>query len=365
MKVLMTELFLPDSIYTLELGRELKKYCDLTIFCKENVSVQETGIKWIPGFYPGGSNKAVAVAKYGFSLLRLAETIRKGKFDVVHVQTMKNAGFETELYYRMRKYYKKIVYTVHNVLPHEATVKDRQIYKKFYDFCDELIVHNDSSKKSLMESFDVPESKISVIAHGAYKTHTIGQKVKGDNPVTNFLQFGYIRKYKGIDILLEAIALIPPEKRKHMHFTIAGKLYPKLDDTDYEGRIRRLGIEDCVSFSTEHIPDEMLPALFRDVDFALFPYRNIYGSGALLMAYTYGKPVIASDIPTFREETDGGRTGFLFESENPRALAEAILGAAGCSSKQMQDYQAAIQEMVLEKYNWEKSAAKTKEVYQK
>ncbi len=365
MKVLMTELFLPDSIYTLELGRELKKYCDLTIFCKKGVSVQEDGIRWIPRFYPGGSNKAAAAAEYGFSLLSLAETIRRGKFDVVHVQTMKNAKVETELYYRMRKHYKKIVYTVHNVLPHEATSKDRQIYKKFYDFCDELIVHNDSSKKSLMESFDVPETKIFVIAHGAYKTHTSQQKAKDDNPVTNFLQFGYMRKYKGIDILLEAIALIPPEKRKNMHFTIAGKLYPKLDDTDYEGRIRKLGIEACVSFFTEHIPDEMLPELFKDVDFALFPYRNIYGSGALLMAYTYGKPVIASDIPTFREETDGGRTGFLFESENPKALADAILAAAGCSLEQMQDYQAAIQGMVLEKYNWEKSAAKTEKVYQK
>lgn len=364
MKVLMIEHFLPDSIYTLELGRELKNYCDLSIFCKKNVKVQESKIQWFPEFYPGGKNKASAMMDYGASLLHVAETIRKGTFDIVHVQTLKKAKFEMKLYYRLRKYFKKFVYTVHNVLPHETDPGDRELYHKFYEFCDELIVHNDSSKKCLVENFSVPEEKISVIAHGAYQTHTPIQKERDDSSVIRFLQFGYIRKYKGIDILLDAIALIPPEKRKNLHFTIAGKHYPKLDDTDYKGKIRDLGIEDRISFYTEHIPDDKLPELFCDADFVLFPYRNIYGSGALLMAYTYEKPVIASDIPTFCEETDHGGTGILFESENPRALADAILAAARCSPKQKEEYRSVIRALTSEKYNWKKSAAKLAEVYQ-
>lgn len=361
----MIEHFLPDNMYTLELGRELKNYCDLTIFCKKNVKVQENGIKWANRFYPGGKNKVAAVIDYGFSLLNIAKTIRKGNYDIVHVQTFKNIKFEMELYYRLRKYVKKFVYTVHNVLPHETNPKDRELYRKFYEFCDELIVHNDSSLKCLMESFAVPREKISVIAHGTYQTQIFPPKRKDDSLRTNFLQFGFIRKYKGIDVLLEAIALIEPDKRKHLHFTIAGKQYLKLDDTDYKARIRSLGIEDCVSFLQGHIPDEKLPKLLGDADFMLFPYHNIYGSGALLMAYSYEKPVIASDIPTFREETDHGRTGFLFESENPQALAKAILEAAGCSSSQMEEYQSAIHELKSEKYNWKKSAAKLVKVYQK
>ncbi len=365
MQVLMIEHFLPDNMYTFELGKELKNYCDLTIFCKKNVKVQESGIKWIPQFYFGGKNKAAAMIEYGCSLLRIAKIIRKGRFDVVHVQTFKNAKFEMKLYYRMRKYVKKFVHTVHNVLPHEASTKDWELYKEFYDFCDELIVHNRSSQQCLMENFLVPEEKISVIAHGTYQSHTAVPQTRVDRQVTQFLQFGFIRKYKGIDILLEAIAMIKPDKRKTMHFTIAGKQYLKLDDTDYQAKIRELKIEDCVDFLPEHIPDDELPALFTDADFLLFPYRNIYGSGALLMAYTYKKPVIASDVSTFCEETDNGRTGFLFESENPQALADSILAASNCSLEQMENYQAAIDELITEKYNWRKSAVKMIKVYQK
>lgn len=215
-----------------------------------------------------------------------------------------------------------------------------------------------------METFSVPEKKISVIAHGAYQLHSSRQKMKDSISVIQFLQFGFIRKYKGIYIVLDAVALIAPEKRKNIRFAIAGKQYSKIDDTDYQGKIKMLGIEDCVSFLPGYIPDEKLPELFKNTDFMLFPYRNVYGSGALLMAYTYEKPVIVSNIPTFREETEDRRTGFIFESENPQELANTILRAAECSSKQIQNYQEAMREMISEKYNWRKSAAKLAEVYQ-
>lgn len=360
----MIEHFLPDNLYTLELGRELKNHCDLTVFCKKNARPQESGITWVPEFYPGGSNKAAAMVSYGASLLKIAAAIRKGNFDVVHVQTFKNAGIEMRLYFRLRKYFKKFVYTVHNVLPHETTPKDKRLYQKFYGFCDELIVHNESSKKCLMEAFSVPGEKISVIAHGAYQRNLPPQNRRDDSRV-HFLQFGFVRKYKGIDILLDAVALLPPEKRKNLKFTIAGKQFEKLDDTDYGARIRELGIETCVDFLPEHIPEEKLPELFADADYMLFPYRQIYGSGALLMAYTYGKPVIASDLAAFREETQGGKTGLLFAREDPQALADAILAAADCDPERYKGYQTAIRELVAEKYNWEKSAAKTDEVYEK
>lgn len=364
MKVLMIEHFLPDNLYSLELGRALKHHCNLTIFCRENAQVQERGITWIPAFYPGGRNKAAAVLSYGASLCKIAATIRTGQFDVVHVQTFKNAKIEMQLYFRLRKYLKKLVHTVHNVLPHETTPKDRQLYQQFYGFCDELIVHNEASKTCLMEEFAVPGEKISVIPHGAYQMQS-PRSGKADRQAVHFLQFGFIRKYKGVDVLLDAISLIAPEKRKNLKFTIVGKQYRKLDDTDYSARIRELGIEACVDFSPERVSDEKLPELLADADFLLFPYRHIYGSGALLMAYTYGKPVIASDIPAFREETANGETGFLFQSEDPQALADAILAASVCDSQRYQEYQTAIRKLVDEKYNWEKSAVKTAEVYGK
>ena len=84
-----------------------------------------------------------------------------------------------------------------------------------------------------------------------------------------------------------------------------------------------------------------------------------------MMAYTYDKPVVASDIPTFAEETENGRTGILFESENPQALADALIRAYECSEEQVREYGASICNLIAEKYNWKRSAEKTAEVYRK
>ena len=365
MKVLMIEHYLPDSIYSLELGQELKKHCDLSILCRANAGADEEGITWLPYLYQGGEGKIKAVFEYGISLWRTASVIKKGRYDAVHIQTFKDPKLEMSIYRRYRKYLGKLVYTVHNVMPHEISSGDRKLYQGFYDLCDELIVHNETSGQCLEKEFHIPRDKIKVIPHGAYQTHLNRVKRRETGGIKHFLQFGVIRRYKGIDILLDAVALIPDEKRKNMRFTIAGKQFEKLDDTDYEKKIRDQRLEDCVKFSGDFVPEEEIQGLFGNADFLLFPYRSIYGSGALMMAYTYDKPVIASDIPTFVEETEGGRTGILFESEDPQALADAIIRAYECDEEQIREYEDSICSLVSEKYNWERSAERTAEVYRK
>lgn len=83
------------------------------------------------------------------------------------------------------------------------------------------------------------------------------------------------------------------------------------------------------------------------------------------MAYTYDKPVIASNVPAFIEETDNGRTGILFSSGNPKELAEAIERAVSMNKEEIASYKAAITELVQKKYNWSVSAQKTFEIYDK
>ena len=112
-------------------------------------------------------------------------------------------------------------------------------------------------------------------------------------------------------------------------------------------------------------PDEELDALYRQADICLFPYRDIYGSGALLMAYSYGKPVITSDIPAFREETQNGKTGILTDGEDPEKLKEAILQAADWSRKEYLDDQKEIEKLTEEKYSWKISAKILWEAYRK
>ncbi|MBR1584269.1 MAG: glycosyltransferase family 4 protein [Clostridia bacterium] len=364
-RVLMVEHHSPGSLYVLELGRQLKRDCDITVFCKADTRLSEPGMTWLPQFYPGGKGKIGSILAYGRTLLRLGRLIRKGRFDVLHIQSFKNAAVEMKLYAALRRYVRQLVMTVHNVLPHEPAPGDQALYGAFYRRCDLLIVHNEASKRELQRLFAIPDEKIAVIAHGAYQTYALDKPRRAEAGRTRFLLFGRIRPYKGIDILLKAISLLDEETRSKCLFTIRGKQYPKIDPTDYPALIRQYGIGDCVCFSAQRVPDEEIPALLGDADIAVFPYRKIYGSGALLMAYTYGVPVIASDIPTFREETDGGQTGLLFAPEDPAALRDAILAAVQWDEKQIDRYRQHIRRLVSERYSWNESARKTAEAYRK
>ncbi|MGN1317783.1 MAG: glycosyltransferase family 4 protein [Lachnospirales bacterium] len=363
MKLLMIEHFLPGNTYTLELLKKLKDYVDITLLCKKNAANTDSVVRAKKILYTKINNKIFALFSYGISLIRTAFEIIVGRYDVIHIQTFKMAKVEIPLYKILKKITKaKWVYTVHNILPHETKASDKKIYSGIYNMCHCLIVHNEQSKIRLIKDFNINEDKIRVIAHGAYEA-PLAENVKNGEGKINYLAFGAMRKYKGIDILLNAISLIPKEERKNKTFVIAGRHDKGQDNNDYEKMIKDLDIEDCVTLIERRIEDSELPQLFGKANVCVFPYREIYGSGALLMAYTYSKPVIASDVPVFVEETDNGKTGMLFESENPKSLADTIIKFANVSNKVYNDYENEIKRLVNEKYNWSISAKKTYDVY--
>ena len=362
-KVLMVEHHSPGSRYVLELVREMKHECDLTIFCDLRTDFQESGIRWKRRLYNGGKGKTAAILAYGRSLMELNHEIRSGHYDILHIQSFKNASAEMRLYRQTRQYYKKLIMTVHNVLPHEPAPGDTELYGGFYHICDLLIVHNNASRLELMEKCGIPDERIRVIPHGIYTTYSVEENARDKDARVHFLTFGFIRPYKGVDILLRAIALLEEKDRARCRFLIRGLQYPKLDPTDYAALIREYGIGECVEFDNTHVPEEEIPKLIGNADFMVFPYRKIYGSGALLMSYTYGVPVVASDVPTFVEETDNGRAGILFAAGSPEALKNALLKAMDLTPEQREEYRKAIRTLSCERHNWKTIAHSTAEAY--
>ena len=292
MKVLMVDQFLPNSVYVVELCRELRKYAKITIFCKKNAGTDLDGVIWKDKLYAGGKGKMAAVWEYGKGLFRLQKEIKKGSYDVVHVQSFKDAKYEIPLYCKNKKYIPRLVHTVHNLLPHEASAGDRELYSRFYNCCDLLVVHNEYCRQLLMKEYQIPEEKICITPHGSYTQ--IRKEENTDFGLTDrkirFLQFGILRPYKGVDILLKALAQIPAEKREKIQVIIAGAQHPKLDPTDYGAMIRDLGLEDTVDLIKKHIPDEELDALYRQADICLFPYRDIYGRCCMPGSCRWGPP---------------------------------------------------------------------------
>ena len=365
MRVLMIEFFYPYNTYTLELGEKLCQYVDLTMICRSGAPIPQDGITWKDYLYEGGYGKAKALMKYGVSLLKIIREIRTGHYDIIHVQFFRKARLEMALYRRLCKKHGKLFYTVHDVLPHEAVEADKALYGSFYRICDGLIVHNEESRRLLVQDYHLPTEKIYTMPMGAYQAPDLQHRAPGAEETVRFLQFGQIRKYKGIDIILQALALIPAEIRRRVEVQIVGKQYLEMDDTDYEKMAEELGVSECVKFRREHIPDEEIPAVFEHADICLVPYRELYGSASLMMAYSYQKPVICTDLPILREETDGGKTGLLFENENPGALADAMMKTLTWTDAEYSAYEKEIRHLVNDRYNWEKSAEKLYRGYER
>ena len=82
-----------------------------------------------------------------------------------------------------------------------------------------------------------------------------------------------------------------------------------------------------------------------------------------MMAYTFNKPVIVSNLPAFIEETDSGSTGMLFQAEDPESLAKQIVRFSKLPKEQIAEFKTHIQHLVSTKYNWALSARKTKALY--
>lgn len=362
MKVLMIDYAAPRNLYSDGLNKVLYKFVDLTVFIDENAKnfIALYNIK--PKLYNGGKQKLEAMVAYLLGLIRILCFTLLNKIDIVHIQTYKNPSIDIKLY-RFLSRFVKIVHTAHNILPHESKSSDYKLYKKFYRTCHAIIVHNEYCKNLLIQDFGLSNSKITVIPRGIYDNNdNANWKMKTD--IQTYIIFGKIRKYKGLDILLRAITLIPREKRITMKFIIAGEQDSKLDDTNYATTIKELDIEDVVELRRVRINQNEKEELFLSADACICPYKVIFGSGVLLEAYTYHCPVIVSDLPTFQEDTNNGKTGVLFETENEDSLARAIVEFSELPQDKINEFRTSIMELVKTKYNWEIAAMKTLKVYE-
>lgn len=140
-----------------------------------------------------------------------------------------------------------------------------------------------------------------------------------DKNIPVILFFGQIKKVKGIDILLEAVA----QCKKNFVVVIAGKTRNESWEK-YENIIRVLNIQKKILPVIRHISDEERDVLFAISAGVILPYRLIYQSGVLLMAMSFPMTVIASDLPPNRDLIQPEKNGILFNSENAADLAKKI-----------------------------------------
>ena len=270
----------------------------------------------------------------------------------------------------------KVVLTVHNINAGKRDNRDTSInrltLRTLYRLSNKLIVHTPQSKVELMNEFPVAESKIEVIKHGmnnrvAKKGTTTAQArlhfgLNEDDKVILF--FGNIDYYKGLDILIESLLILNKDRNCNYKVLIAGNS----KSPEYTAQVLEKAadprLKGCIDAKIQYIPDEDVELYFMASDCIVLPYRNIYQSGVIFMAYTFGLPLIVTDVGNFRNDVIEGKTGFLVKPEDPEDLAKIIADYFKTDLyTELEKTREEIQNWAWQNYSWEVIGSKTRELY--
>ena len=224
----------------------------------------------------------------------------------------------------------KVVVTAHDVQSFVERLSVPWMVKRAYGAADRIIAQSGVSRRELQTVLGVPENKVDTIPHGNY-LGSIGDVptrrgaraelgVPEDGRVLLF--FGQIKEVKGLDVLLRAMPRLV-ERHPKTVLLIAGKVW-KDDFGRYRGQIEDSGIEDNCLLHIRYIPDSEVANYYAAADAVVLPYRRIYQSGVLLMAMSYARPVVVSDIEGMTEVVSNGDNGYTFADGDAGALADKL-----------------------------------------
>jgi glycosyltransferase involved in cell wall biosynthesis len=302
---------------------------------REKIGVNFLNLRGDQRSNAGLFRKITRILRYYARLIRYAATARP---DIFHV--LWNNKFEAfdrtllMLFYRWAG--KKVVLTVHNVNANKRDRRDtrwnRLTLRIQYRLADHLFVHTEKMKRELTEEFGAPAARITAVPFGinnavpnteitpaeAKRRLHLNEKHK------TILFFGRITPYKGLEYLVGAFR-DAAQKRDDYRLVIAGR--PDQCES-YWQPVRSALSNDvesgAVLLRAGFIPDDEVEIYFKAADVLVLPYRDIYQSGVLFLAHSFGLPVIAADVGSLREDILEGETGFLFKPEDTDDLARTI-----------------------------------------
>jgi glycosyltransferase involved in cell wall biosynthesis len=212
----------------------------------------------------------------------------------------------------------------HNIIPHEEHLLDTRLTKRFFCFIDSFIVLSKKVENELLNI--VPGAKYKYSPHPVYnifKNTLSKEQAKAELNIATkkvLLFFGLIRKYKGLDILINAMEKINTELDDYT-LLIVGECYE--NKAKYTDLIKNAGITDNVQCHYSFVPDNEVGKYFSASDVVVLPYKSASQSGIVQIAYHFDTPVIVSDVGGLPEIVDEGKTGYCVEP-NSNAFAKAI-----------------------------------------
>lgn len=226
---------------------------------------------------------------------------------------------------RLKKKNITLLAICHNIIPHEKRPGDILLSKFFLKKMDYFVLLSEQVKNDLETLIHTAKSKVlplpifSIFGQNVSKKHA-REKLKLTNEKI-ILFFGFIRDYKGLDTLIEALAIV--RKKMDVTLVVAGEFYS--DKQKYLDLINKAKLQDSVILNNDFIPTADVKYYFSAADAVILPYKSATQSGIVQVAVNFEKAVIATDVGGISEVIRDCQEGYIVEKENPNALADAII----------------------------------------
>jgi|TARA_B100000809_G_scaffold236871_1_gene256200 glycosyltransferase involved in cell wall biosynthesis len=220
----------------------------------------------------------------------------------------------------------KILAITDNVIPHEKRMGDTIFTKYFIKSCDAFLTLSASVLDDLSKFTKTTVKKY--IPHPIYDV--FGEKIAKEKAIKNLglnpedkhlLFFGFVRKYKGLDLMLQAMA-DNRIKEMEIKLIIAGEFYD--DKKEYTDMINDLGIADNIIMKSDFIPADKVKSYFCASDMITQTYRTATQSGVTQIAYSFDRPMLVTDVGGLAEIVPNNKVGYV-TSQNPTSIADAIV----------------------------------------
>ncbi|WP_162428839.1 glycosyltransferase [Pontibacter pudoricolor] len=223
--------------------------------------------------------------------------------------------------------YSRILAITDNVVPHEKRPGDVPFTKYFLSACQGFVTLSRSVQQDL-QRFE-PNKPSLYLAHPLYDNFgTIESKTEAcaalglDPNYSYLLFFGFIRAYKGLDLLLQAMADARIKQRKDLKLIVAGEFYE--DAAPYHKLIEELQLQEQLILRTDFIPNTEVRHYFCAADLIVQPYKHATQSGVTQVAYHFNKPMVVTNVGGLAELVPDGEVGYVVEPQ-PQTIADAIL----------------------------------------
>jgi glycosyltransferase involved in cell wall biosynthesis len=220
----------------------------------------------------------------------------------------------------------RVVSILDNVIPHEPHFWDKWLIRYFIRSVDRFIAMSDSVREDCLKF--LPASRQDCVALSPHPLYdNFGQPVSKTEArqflglpqdQTILLFFGFIRDYKGLDLLMKAYKKV---KNEHLLLVVAGEFYN--NGEQYKELERELDLEGMIAWHTDFIPDDKVRYYFSAADLIVQPYKTATQSGVTQIAYHFERPMLVTNVGGLAEIVPNGKVGYVCEVSE-ESVAKAI-----------------------------------------